>query len=86
MSPAGDRTAADGLPLAAQANSSQNSSQNSDTCPRCGGGFHCGVQDSTPCACTGLQLSAAQLQALRVRYSHCVCLACLASVAAGQPV
>ena len=58
----------------------------SDTCPRCGGGFHCGVQDSAPCACTGLQLNAAQLQALRARYSHCLCLACLAAVAAGQPV
>ena len=58
---------------------------NSDTCPRCGGGFHCGVQDSTPCACTGLQLSATQLQALRARYSRCLCLACLAAVAVGQP-
>ena len=73
---------ADGQPAAAQ----PGSKPSSDHCPRCGAAFHCGVQDSTPCACTGLQPSAAQLQALRVRYSRCLCLACLASVAAGQPV
>ena len=80
----------DGLPAAAQLTSSNRSGTSSsptgDSCPRCGGGFHCGAQDSAPCACTGLQLSAAQLQALRARYSRCLCLACLAAVAAGQQV
>ncbi len=55
----------------------------SDRCPRCGGGFHCGVADVAPCPCGGLSLSAAQLQALRVQYSRCLCLICLAAVAAG---
>ena len=60
----------------------------SDNCPRCGTGFHCGAHGSIPCACTRIQLSAPQLQALRVRHGHgrCLCLACLAAVAAGQPV
>ena len=54
-----------------------------DCCPRCGGGFHCGVTDAAPCPCGGLSLSTAQLQALRGQYRHCLCLTCLAAVAAG---
>ena len=54
-----------------------------DRCPRCGGGFYCGVTDAAPCPCGGLSLSTAQLQALRGQYSHCLCLTCLAAVAAG---
>ena len=81
MTQAGAHTA--GLPAAAAAAAAPIAR---DICPCCGGGFHCGVQDSAPCACTGLQLSAVQLQALRARYSRCLCLACLAAVAAGQPV
>ncbi|HEY6355853.1 MAG TPA: cysteine-rich CWC family protein, partial [Burkholderiaceae bacterium] len=26
-------------------------------CPRCGDGFHCGINDTAPCACTTLQLN-----------------------------
>ncbi len=57
-----------------------------DRCPRCGGGFHCGVADAVPCPCGALQLSADQLSALSQRYQACLCLRCLAAVAADQPV
>lgn len=48
-----------------------------DRCPRCGGGFHCGVNDAAPCPCTSLTLDAATQAALRQRYSGCLCLRCL---------
>lgn len=57
-----------------------------DRCPRCGGAFHCGVQDSTPCPCSTLMLSAELQAALRTRYSGCLCLACLKALAAGAPL
>jgi hypothetical protein len=46
-------------------------------CPRCGGGFHCGVNDTAPCACMSLQLDPALTAELRQRYTGCLCLACL---------
>jgi|APLow6443716910_1056828.scaffolds.fasta_scaffold201146_2 hypothetical protein len=55
-----------------------------DRCPRCGGAFHCGMNDAAPCPCTGIVLDAATLAQLRQRYSGCLCLACLHSLAAGQ--
>ncbi|MCR5885331.1 cysteine-rich CWC family protein [Rhizobacter sp. J219] len=54
-------------------------------CPRCGRGFHCGVRDSTPCACGSVDLSAETLQRLRERYSACLCLPCLREVAQMSP-
>jgi len=51
-------------------------------CPRCGRGFHCGVNDPQPCACTTLRLGTDTLAALRARYTGCLCLACLAELAA----
>lgn len=48
-----------------------------DTCPRCGGNFHCGVADAEPCACTTLSLDADTLARLRRTYSGCLCLRCL---------
>ncbi|HEX6020305.1 MAG TPA: cysteine-rich CWC family protein [Burkholderiaceae bacterium] len=54
-------------------------------CPRCGGGFHCGVNDPQPCACTTLRLSAETLAELRARYTGCLCLACLAQLADPEP-
>ena len=48
-----------------------------DRCPRCGGGFHCGMADAGPCACTTVSLDAATQAALRERYSGCLCLRCL---------
>ena len=53
-----------------------------DRCPRCGGGFHCGVQDATPCPCTTAELSAELQAGLRQRYTGCLCLACLQVLAA----
>ena len=53
-------------------------------CPRCGGDFHCGVNDTTPCACTGLKLDAALLRELRGRWDGCLCLRCLAQLQAGD--
>lgn len=51
-----------------------------NACPRCGGGFHCGAHDAGPCACTGLKLSAALQQELRMRFQGCLCLDCLRSL------
>ena len=48
-----------------------------DTCPRCGGSFHCGRHDTAPCACTTVRLDAQVLAQLRERYVGCLCLNCL---------
>ena len=48
-----------------------------DRCPRCGGGFHCGVGDDAPCPCTTVTLDAVTQAALRARYDGCLCLRCL---------
>ncbi len=58
----------------------------SDRCPRCGGGFHCGAQDVTPCPCGTLTLDAALQTRLRERFTGCLCLACLRALAAGAPL
>ncbi|HEY6512137.1 MAG TPA: cysteine-rich CWC family protein [Burkholderiaceae bacterium] len=50
-------------------------------CPRCGGGFHCGMHDPAPCACTTLRLNAVTLSDLRARYHGCLCLRCLQALA-----
>lgn len=55
-------------------------------CPRCGGGFHCGVNDAAPCACTELLLDDALLADLRQRYDGCLCLRCLREVSQAPPV
>ena len=53
-----------------------------DRCPRCGGGFHCGMRDAAPCPCSAVSLSAALQARLRERYAGCLCLACLRALAA----
>jgi Cysteine-rich CWC len=53
-----------------------------DRCPRCGGNFHCGLNDAGPCACTTVKLDDATLAALRSRYDGCLCVGCLAELAA----
>ncbi len=58
----------------------------SDRCPRCGGLFHCGANDSAPCVCSTVRLDAATLAALRERFSGCLCAGCLRAVAAGEPL
>jgi hypothetical protein len=52
------------------------------TCPRCGAGFHCGVKEPMPCACGRFTLQPATVQALRERYTGCVCMDCLAQLQA----
>ena len=54
-----------------------------DRCPRCGGGFDCGMAGTTPCACTTVTLDARLQAAMRERFSTCLCLPCLQSLAAG---
>ncbi len=53
-----------------------------DRCPRCGGQFHCGAHDDTPCACSTSTLAPELLSELRQRYSGCLCLRCLQALAA----
>jgi hypothetical protein len=45
-------------------------------CPRCGGGFECGVQ-AGHCACFGIRLTERLRSELAERYSGCLCLPCL---------
>ena len=52
-----------------------------DACPRCGAGFHCGAVDAPPCACTTIKLDAATLAELRTHYATCLCLKCLNEIA-----
>jgi Cysteine-rich CWC len=56
-----------------------------EACPRCARTFHCGVNDSEPCACTTLTLDDALLAQLRERYDRCLCLSCLAELQASRP-
>lgn len=51
-------------------------------CPRCGGPFRCGVNDTGPCACSTLSLSPALLARLSQAYAGCLCLGCLQQLAA----
>ena len=53
-----------------------------ERCPRCGAGFHCGMNDAGPCACAGLALPARLQAQLRARYTGCLCVRCLAALAA----
>ena len=56
-----------------------------ERCARCGGAFHCGRGDATPCACSQVQLGAALLARLRAEYTGCLCLPCLQALAAAGP-
>jgi len=46
------------------------------SCPRCGGGFECGVQ-AGHCACFGIRLTERLRVELAEQYSGCLCLPCL---------
>ncbi len=48
-----------------------------DRCPRCGAGFHCGIHDPAPCACTRITLDATTLAQLRAAFRGCLCTNCL---------
>jgi hypothetical protein len=56
-----------------------------DRCPRCGDSFHCGMNDAAPCACSRLALDPVLLADLRTRYTGCLCMRCLAALAAQPP-
>jgi hypothetical protein len=45
-------------------------------CPRCGGGFECGV-NAGHCDCFGIRLTDRLRAELAERYSGCLCLRCL---------
>ncbi len=53
------------------------------TCPRCGGGFECGVgaDPARPCFCADIELGAERLAELRARWPDCLCAACLRMLA-----
>ncbi|MDH0866850.1 cysteine-rich CWC family protein [Mitsuaria sp. GD03876] len=54
-------------------------------CPRCGGGFHCGVEDGW-CACFGTRLGEDLKRELAARWpDRCLCLRCLAELARDDP-
>jgi cysteine-rich CWC protein len=53
-----------------------------DRCPRCGGAFRCGMHEPSRCACTTVVLDDTMLAALNARYRGCLCLRCLAELAA----
>ena len=55
-------------------------------CPRCGGPFHCGVNDDQPCWCVDVRLDGATLAALNERYRGCLCMRCLAQLQEGTPI
>jgi ribosomal protein L34E len=59
------------------------SGQPASACARCGGAFHCGVNDPSPCACTTVRLEPSTLQQLRRQFSGCLCLACLRQFSEG---
>jgi hypothetical protein len=57
----------------------------SDRCPRCGGAFHCGVNDTEPCACSTVQLDDELLTQLRRQYNGCLCMRCLVALSESAP-
>ena len=50
----------------------------SDRCPRCGGGFHCGMNDAAPCACTAhhARRGHAGRSCASATAAACACAAC----------
>ena len=50
-------------------------------CPRCGGGFMCGINSPEPCVCTTLTLTPEVQAQLRQTWTGCLCLNCLRELA-----
>jgi Cysteine-rich CWC len=57
-----------------------------ESCPRCGGLFHCGAGDAAGCACFELQLTPALTQTLNAEFPRCLCIACLCALQLGAPL
>ncbi len=55
-----------------------------DRCPRCGGGFACGMNGAAPCPCTTVTLEPALLADLRQRFQGCLCLDCLRELSGSE--
>ncbi|XHS78789.1 cysteine-rich CWC family protein [Burkholderiaceae bacterium UC74_6] len=51
-----------------------------DTCPRCGGSFHCGAQDGH-CDCFELKLTPELRESIAGQFDDCLCLRCLRELA-----
>ncbi len=47
-----------------------------DTCPRCGGSFHCGAQDGH-CDCFDVKLTPELRERVAREFSDCLCVRCL---------
>ncbi|MBZ8140482.1 hypothetical protein CLD22_11295 [Rubrivivax gelatinosus] len=60
-----------------------NDNTNNESCPRCGGAFHCGAAGPGPCACSQFKLEPRQLRAMMSLYPRCLCPDCLRAIAAG---
>ncbi|MDC6166503.1 cysteine-rich CWC family protein [Paucibacter sp. XJ19-41] len=56
-----------------------------ETCPRCGGPFHCGAGEAV-CECFDLRLSPELMSELRENYQRCLCIACLKALQGGAPI
>lgn len=56
-----------------------------ETCPRCGGPFHCGAGEAV-CDCFDLRLSPELMSQLRASYRRCLCIACLKALQDGAPI
>lgn len=56
-----------------------------ETCPRCGGPFHCGAGEAR-CDCFDLRLSPELMSLLRASYQRCLCIACLKALQEGASV
>jgi hypothetical protein len=50
-------------------------------CARCGATFICKVDDLPHCQCVNVSLPLAALEALKDRYSDCLCSRCLKEIA-----
>lgn len=54
-----------------------------ESCPRCGGPFHCGAGDAAGCACFDLKLTPGLTEALSAEFPRCLCIACLSALQQG---
>lgn len=51
------------------------------TCPRCGAGFECKVNNPAHCQCAGIELSERMVDRLSADWHDCLCAHCLRELA-----